>query len=114
MKTPLKTISTADLAETGSRGGLDIAAAAQPTDDAKRLPIYEDDGSSSPVRNTLDNSLNTQVFNFDLNAMKVSTPFKSTQQVDSAPPPFSGPTKQLFAMEQDSLSTIVEESKSYG
>lgn len=44
---PFNVIGTAELAETGSRGGLDVAAAAQPSD-AKQPPfiIFEDDSNS--------------------------------------------------------------------
>lgn len=45
---PFNVIGTAELAETGSRGGLDVAAAAQPSD-AKQPPfiIFEDDSNST-------------------------------------------------------------------
>lgn len=45
MKTPFRTLTAEDLAETGSRGGLDTAATAQPSDGAKRL-IEEESNSS--------------------------------------------------------------------
>lgn len=77
LKTPLKDISTDDLAETGSRGGLEIAAAAQPCDEAKRITIFEDDiDTYAPHQRNinLDDSLNTRTFQFNLNNLQVSTP----------------------------------------
>lgn len=127
MKTmPFKVLSDAELAETGSRGGHDIAAAAQPSDGAKRTEIFEDDSSSSfteagvPLSARfpeLNATCNTQVFNFNLNAMKVSTPqSKQIQQEDG----FSGnddglaaARKQLFSGEEPDkkhMSTILEET----
>lgn len=97
MKTPFKTISHDDLAETGSRGGLDHAAAAQPSDGAKRLPIFEDDSDSydAPCAEYADlNSTNTIAFNAHLNDLKVSTPQKRHQTPAKA------------------LSVIFEETKS--
>lgn len=112
MKTPFKVLNADDLAETGSRGGLDIAAAAQPGDGGA---IFGDDGYG--VQSSLDVSCNTQIFNFDLNAMKVSTPQKVPMSaivemaVEGALPK-EGCKQQLFRAE--TLSTILEETKSYG
>jgi hypothetical protein len=127
MKTPFKDLNAEELAETGSRGGMDVAAAA-PVDSAKRLPIYDDDSSSSfdkfiePV-NFGDLSCNTQMFGFNLNVMQVSTPQNKQEFVvscdgDSA----NAVRKQLFSgapkTEEENydkvLSTILEETKSYG
>lgn len=78
LKTPLKDISADDLAETGSRGGLEVAAAAQPCDEARPIPIYEDE---SNLGNTvagsaaaLDESLNTRIFKFHMSNDNQSTP----------------------------------------
>ncbi|KAB0797214.1 hypothetical protein PPYR_08208 [Photinus pyralis] len=129
---PFKVLSDEDLAETGSRGGHDIAAAAQPGDEAKRIVIFEDESSSSmtemaapPVSrfSDLNATCNTQAFNFNLNAMKVSTP--QAKQVHISPTSsLDAPRKQLFSAEIETgpvklgnrCSTIVEEtsSKSYG
>lgn len=106
-----------DLAETGSRGGHDIAAAAQPGDGAKRLLNYEDDSSSSfdERRNGEgDTSVcNTEVFTFNLNMMKVSTPTKPISDAAEVP---KQTCQQLFTEKcetADKLSTILEETKSY-
>ncbi|RZC42274.1 mitotic checkpoint serine/threonine-protein kinase BUB1 beta [Asbolus verrucosus] len=124
MKTPFKDLNAEELAETGSRGGMDIAAAA-PVDSAKRLPIYDDDSSSSfdkivePV-NFGDLSCNTQMFVFNLNAMKVSTPqSKQGFTVNCDGDTLKNTRKQLFAetlkgeRADKALSVIIEE-KSYG
>lgn len=104
LKTPLKDISTDDLAETGSRGGLEIAAAAQPCDEAKRITIFEDnfDTYTSPRNNEFDESLNTQTFNFHINTMQVSTP--------NVKMPFRDCVE---ARQSTKLTTIREESAGY-
>lgn len=124
MKTPFKDLNADDLAETGSRGGMDVAAA--PTVDSdKRLPIYDDDSGSfdrvTDAVNYGDLSCNTQMFNFNLNAMKVSTPQNKlmafANESDSAA---KIARKQLFSETKNektdtkALSTILEETKSYG
>lgn len=113
MKTPFKVISADDLAETGSRGGLD--AVAQPSDGAKRLPIFEDDDDDDDEEegegDAFNASCNTQMFNFNLNAMKVSTPQKQTVAVGVKE---QQQQQARFGKEEKSLSTILEESKSYG
>lgn len=93
LKTPLKDISADDLAETGSRGGLENAAAAQPCDEAKRISIFEDETNSYILPNSFphNETINTQAFCFNLNNMKASTPNK--------------------ILIKDTLSTIIEESK---
>ncbi|XP_056638959.1 mitotic checkpoint serine/threonine-protein kinase BUB1 beta-like isoform X1 [Diorhabda sublineata] len=101
MKTAFKVLNADDLAETGSRGGMDVAA--QATDSAKPMPQFSDNSSSSTEDNfddcrgqIEDDYVNTDVFNFNLTAMKVSTPQKGNR-------------------ENNALSTILEESKvSYG
>lgn len=118
MKTPIKDLSTDDLAETASRGGLDIAAAAQPCDGAKRIAIFEDDSSSYESRRSIafDPALNTQAFNFNLNAMHVSTPQNNnvTSNVSNIDA-LKSSKKQLFEKEPEKiLSVIYEETKSYG
>ncbi|GJQ82791.1 Bub1 [Trypoxylus dichotomus] len=121
MKTPIKILSDDDLAETGSRGGLDIAAAAQPVDGAI-INLDEDTNSSygdplpyqgmEPQGNF--DVTSTQMFNFNLTAMKVSTPVAerpnalvNNREVESS-------KKQLFNEGNKVLSTIFEETKSYG
>ncbi|KAJ8951176.1 hypothetical protein NQ314_007716, partial [Rhamnusium bicolor] len=47
MKTAFKDLNADELAETGSRGGMDIAATAQATDSAKPMPLFSDNSSSS-------------------------------------------------------------------
>lgn len=117
MKTPFKDLNAEDLAETGSRGGMDVAAAA-PVDSAKRLAVFDDDSSSSydkftePV-NFCDVTCNTQTFGFNLNAMKVSTPQKSDFTLGS----HKETRKQLFIDGDKTdkvLSTIFEETKNSG
>lgn len=114
MKTPIKILSDDDLAETGSRGGLDIAAAAQPADGA--IINLDDDTNSSygdclPYQENFDVT-NTQAFNFNLTAIKVSTPVQErlhagvVNQVND-----ESSKRQLFG-EQQILSTILEETKS--
>lgn len=117
MKTPFKIISHDDLVETGSRGGLDNAAAAQPSDEAKRLAIFEDDSNScEAIPNIPDlNSTNTVMFNFNLNAMKVSTPVGKQEDhrtIDEEN--VKSTRKQLFTDNDRALSTILEETKSSG
>ena len=126
MKTPFKDLNAEELAETGSRGGMDIAAAA-PVDSAKRLPIYDDDSSSSFDKvmepgNFEDLTCNTQMFCFNLNVMKVSTPQNKHQEyVVKNEDSFKKAQKQLFTEtskpEDDKykiLSTILEETKNGG
>lgn len=113
-------LTAEDLAETGSRGGLDVAAAAQPGDGAKRLLNYEDDSNSSydeRHNGDGDTSLcNTEVFTFNLNRMKVSTPTKPTGATAAEVPKET--CQQLFTEKSETankmLSTILEETKSYG
>ncbi|EFA04692.2 mitotic checkpoint serine/threonine-protein kinase BUB1 beta [Tribolium castaneum] len=128
MKTPFKNLNAEELAETGSRGGMDVAAAA-PVDSAKRLPLYDDDSSSSfdnitESVNFNDLTCNTQMFGFNLNVMQVSTPqskqpFGANIEANAA----KLTPKQLFAEQtlkgegdkvEKNLSTIFEETKSYG
>lgn len=77
MKTAFRTLN-ADEVETGSRGGMDGAMAAQPADGAKPMaPIPFSDSSSSSYDDggdmmaPLENTCTTQQFNFNLNAMQV-------------------------------------------
>lgn len=117
MKTPFKVLNADELAETGSRGGLDVAAAAQPGDGAifqnECTMPYEDFGGGM-ASNNLDVSCNTQIFNFDLNAMKVSTPQKPVGTVAEGAVGKEGCKQQLFRVATETLSTILEETKSYG
>lgn len=122
-----RTLTAEDLAETGSRGGLDVAAAAQPGDGAKRLLNYEDDSNSSfdERRNNSGGDAdplfcNSELFAFNLNIDKVSTPTKSIGvigDVGAADVP-KQTCQQLFAEKSETankmLSTILEETKSYG
>ncbi|KAK5646419.1 hypothetical protein RI129_004883 [Pyrocoelia pectoralis] len=126
---PFNILSDEDLAETGSRGGHDIAAAAQPGDEAKRIVIFEDESSSSLTEmaapplsrfSDLNATCNTHAFSFNLNAMQVSTPQPKEVQISNAST-HDAARKQLFCEEVPSaadkrMSTIVEEtsSKSYG
>ncbi|CAH0557013.1 unnamed protein product [Brassicogethes aeneus] len=122
MKTPFKTLSADELAETGSRGGMDIAETAHSDDSAhpmaaqsctlSKVPprppinIFNDDSSSSyeeikfklPVQD-LNNTCTTQTFN--LNCMHVSTPDNKRQHgATSADENQAENTrKQLFAAE---------------
>lgn len=125
MKTAFNVLNADELAETGSRGGMDVAATAQAADSAKPgIPIFSDNSSSSYGDNLADNdqndefdrlTCNTQMFNFNLNAMKVSTPCK--ELINTRPlseEELNNSRKQLFA-KTEILSTILEETKSdYG
>lgn len=126
MKTAFKVLNADELAETGSRGGMDIAVTAQATDSAKPMPVFSDSSSSSfddilsqDRQEELD-CPNTQMFNFNLNAMQVSTPFKKTVLSSHISEEETiAARKQLFTepkfQEKDgALSTILEETKSYG
>ena len=123
MKTPFKALCSEDLAETGSRGGLEFAAAAQPIDSAANLIILDDEDSNSVERNLMCipnvsfskiNSPNTQLFNFNLNAMKVSTPQPSKNKIVELDEEQKSTKRQLFGIHNDGLSTICEETKSSG
>ncbi|XP_017776519.1 PREDICTED: mitotic checkpoint serine/threonine-protein kinase BUB1-like [Nicrophorus vespilloides] len=118
MKTPFKVLTDDDLAETGSRGGLDSAAAAQPVDGAKRLAMFDhDDDSSSglaaapPAISDL-NGTNTTLFN--LNLFYVSTPENKQQNLEANavdPANVSVLKKELFPPD-NKLSVIYEELSS--
>lgn len=120
MKTPIKILSDDDLAETGSRGGLDIAAAAQPVDSA--IINLDDDTNSSygdamPYQGMEQGNYDissTQAFNFNLTSMKVSTPLQDRLSGSTHTADVESSKKQLFHSEQKALSTILEETKSYG
>lgn len=129
MKTAFKDLNAEELAETGSCGGMDIAVTAQAADSAKSMPLFSDNSSSSfdDIKSVnqdnyrdLDVSCNTQMFNFNLNMMRVSTPQNKRSVISSASEDEVGSTrKQLFmepkTQEKDkALSTILEETKSYG
>ncbi|XP_025830575.1 probable inactive serine/threonine-protein kinase bub1 isoform X4 [Agrilus planipennis] len=120
---PFRIISDEELAETGSRGGQDVAAAAQPCDGAKRIPIFEDDSNSPikiignrepPILPDLNASCNTQMFNVNLNAMQVSTPqSKRTEPLkDISEETLKQSKKMLFGPEPEKkhMSTIFEET----
>lgn len=126
--TPIQSLNADDIVETGSRGGMDIAATAQPTECAKRMEIFEDSsasesGSSPVVVPSVTNSettfaCNTQIFNINLNTMNVSTPknLKKEQQepLEDIPMQVNDVRKQLFSEPNYKfLSTIKEETKSY-
>ncbi|CAG9771963.1 unnamed protein product [Ceutorhynchus assimilis] len=123
MKTTFRTLN-ADEVETGSRGGMDGAMAAQPIDGAKPSAVipFSDSSSSSyddpeQMAELLDCS-STQQFNFNLNAMRVSTPQdKTSQPMHSTNDQLESARKALFSKElyqcdKKALSTILEE-KSY-
>ncbi|KAJ8920747.1 hypothetical protein NQ315_004887, partial [Exocentrus adspersus] len=131
MKTAFKDLNAEELAETGSRGGMDIAATAQAADSAKAMPLFSDNSSSSfddlnavnkqDYHQDIDTCCNTQMFNFNLNVMQVSTPQSKRPVINSnCNEEIVGNTrKQLFmepkVQEKDkALSTILEETKSYG
>ncbi|XP_045472782.1 mitotic checkpoint serine/threonine-protein kinase BUB1 beta-like [Harmonia axyridis] len=126
MKTPFKVLSTDDLAETGSRGSTETGNAAQPMDSANIKQIFDEDSNSSfeeikanIVYSDLNNSCNTQMFNFNLNAMKVSTPQAKQHVTQNCFEQVKATKKQLFEEEvetkknDEALSIIYEESKSY-
>lgn len=119
MKTPIKILSDDELAETGSRGGLDIAAAAQPVDGAI-INLDEDTNSSygdaAPYQGMEQGNLDvssTQAFNFNLTAMKVSTPGQDRLNAGVNRGEVDSTKKQLFAQDKV-LSTIFEETKNSG
>lgn len=123
MKTPFKVLCSEDLAETGSRGGLEFAAAAQPIDSAANLIILDDEDSNSVERNVVPipgvsfsnvNSPNTQLFNFNLNAMKVSTPQPSKNKINEQDVEQNSTKRQLFGRHNNGLSIICEETKNSG
>lgn len=68
MKTAFRTLN-ADEVETGSRGGMDGAMAAQPADDARPMPVPFSDSSSSSLGD--ESYCTPQRFSLDLNAMQV-------------------------------------------
>lgn len=124
MKTAFKVLNADELAETGSRGGMDVAVTAQPADSAKPgMPLFSDNSSSSfediahaQDRNEeFDATCNTQMFNFDLNAMKVSTPYEKRSMVTNVTEEELGNSRKQLFTEPKALSTIWEETKSgYG
>ncbi|KAL3282790.1 hypothetical protein HHI36_005955 [Cryptolaemus montrouzieri] len=126
MKTPFKVLNADELAETGSRGSTDTSHAAQPMDSANVKQIFEEDSDSSleemttnVVHSDLNTSCNTQSFNFNLNAMKVSTPQPKLNIPQNCFEQVKNSKKQLFEDETSlapknvGLTTIFEESKSY-
>lgn len=119
MKTAFKVLNADELAETGSRGGMDIAVTAQPADSAKPgMPLFSDNSSSSfedlvgGQNRTEDYDSNTQMFNFNLNAMKVSTPCEQRSMVTHLTEEELGASKKQLFAEPKALSTIWEETKS--
>lgn len=141
MKTPIKTLNTDDLVETGSRGGMDVAMAAQPeADSAKPMPTFSDDSSSSfeDIRNNvvgqqqqqqlfgacapptmdLNDSTSTQTFFFNMNKIYVSTPNNKVTLNNNATSEeeMLNTKKQLFPETDEDkvkLSTILEEETKY-
>ncbi|KAK9872882.1 hypothetical protein WA026_020236 [Henosepilachna vigintioctopunctata] len=123
MKTPFKILNADDLAETGSRGSTDTANAAQPMDSANIKQIFDDSSNSSFEEITanipysdLNASCNTQVFNFNINALKVSTPQPKQNISQNCFEQVKNTKKQLFedtsVKKADGLSIILEESNS--
>lgn len=120
MKTAFKVLNADELAETGSRGGMDVAVTAQPADSAKPgMSLFSDNSSSSfedlvGAQNRSDEyDCNTQMFNFDLNAMKVSsTPYEKRSMVTQLTEEELGASKKQLFAEPKALSTIWEETKS--
>lgn len=127
MKTAFRTLN-ADEVETGSRGGMDGATAAQPVDGARPMePIPFSDGSSSSYDDSdglalapLETTCSTQQFNFNLNAMQVSTPQNKIQNCNevASEQDLQNTRKRLFSENktQDTdkaLSTILEEKSGY-
>ncbi|KAH1013504.1 hypothetical protein HUJ04_002488 [Dendroctonus ponderosae] len=106
MKTAFRTLN-ADEVETGSRGGMDGAMAAQPADDAKPMPVPFSDSSSCSLGD--DSYCSPQQFSFDLNVMQVSTPQTKTL----APKETPQPSTKIDLFKDKSLSTIIEERSSY-
>ncbi|XP_019868054.2 uncharacterized protein LOC109596895 isoform X2 [Aethina tumida] len=135
MKTPFKALTADELAETGSRGGMDVAETAKAADGAHsrrsvapspvvppvNAALFNDDSSSSyenPIQD-LNATCNTQLFN--LNCMHVSTPETKRQQEQgvTTDEEVGSTRKQLFAepyqvrrSEAKALSVIYEDSKS--
>lgn len=116
MKTPFRDLNAEDLAETGSQGSRDVPMAAQPIQSAV---IEIDDDSDSELlfgkncEMLLNNSFNTQQFNFNLAAMKVSTPqpklpgiqnncFQMKRESDAAKP-----TRKLFVFEDNRDEQVI-------
>nr|CAH7764423.1 unnamed protein product [Callosobruchus chinensis] len=119
MKTAFKDLNAEELAETGSRGGMDVAAIAHPTE------------SASQNRNANVDSPTTYTFNFNLNNMMVSTPQNkrpvttggqaeevATGQVKKQL--FAEPAKAVLPLpinktadKEKALSTILEETHPY-
>ncbi|XP_076269939.1 mitotic checkpoint serine/threonine-protein kinase BUB1 beta-like isoform X4 [Rhynchophorus ferrugineus] len=125
MRTAFRVLN-ADEVETGSRGGMDSAMAAQPADGAKPMaPIPFSDSSSSsfedadpPQFNPLESTCSTQQFNFNLNAMQVSTPQNKMQvNHEIINDNVQNTKKRLFTenklQEDKALSTILEEKSGY-
>ncbi|XP_066159064.1 mitotic checkpoint serine/threonine-protein kinase BUB1 [Euwallacea fornicatus] len=120
MKTAFRTLN-ADEVETGSRGGMDGAMAAQPADGARAMaPIPFSDSSSSSYEDVdaeFDTSCTTQQFNFNLNAMKVSTPQNKHYMMNVASEQdLQNSRKALFSdrkLEEKRLSIILEEKSGY-
>nr|XP_023012037.1 mitotic checkpoint serine/threonine-protein kinase BUB1 beta [Leptinotarsa decemlineata] len=126
MKTAFKVLNADELAETGSRGGMDIADTAQANDSAKPMPQFSDNSASSfedlvcQDRTDFEIPCDTYAFNFNLNAMQVSTPQNKRPVLNtiSNEEEFGNTRKQLFTepkiMEKhNALSTILEETKSF-
>ncbi|XP_030766596.1 uncharacterized protein LOC115890493, partial [Sitophilus oryzae] len=121
MRTAFRVLN-ADEVETGSRGGMDGAMAAQPADGARpmvHLPFSDSSSSSCddndvPGFNPLELSCTTQQFNFNLNAMQVSTPQNKIHISEvSNEQDLHSTKKRLFGdnklHEDKALSTILEE-----
>ncbi|XP_030753642.1 mitotic checkpoint serine/threonine-protein kinase BUB1 beta-like [Sitophilus oryzae] len=121
MRTAFRVLN-ADEVETGSRGGMDGAMAAQPADGARpmvHLPFSDSSSSSCddndvPGFNPLELSCTTQQFNFNLNAMQVSTPQNKIHISEvSNEQDLHSTKKRLFSdnklHEDKALSTILEE-----
>ncbi|XP_050309277.1 mitotic checkpoint serine/threonine-protein kinase BUB1 beta-like [Anthonomus grandis grandis] len=120
MKTAFRTLN-ADEVETGSRGGMDNAMAAQPALMAA-IPFSDNSSSSASdleeMDNALETSCTTQQFNFNLNEMKVSTPQSKSQPVnESNMQELQNARKMLFSetkCQNKILSTIIEEKSGFG
>ncbi|KAL1490895.1 hypothetical protein ABEB36_011572 [Hypothenemus hampei] len=123
MKTAFRTLN-ADEVETGSRGGMDVATAAQPADGARPMTVAPfSDSSSSSCHDDMDDGavgfdescLDTQQFHFNLNVMKVSTPQNKGQAtaVVKEEEKLMNTKKALFSENNKGLSTIFEEKSGY-
>lgn len=110
MKTAFKSLNADELAETGSRGGMDVAVTAQATDSAKRVSLFCDNSS-------MDDTVNTNAF-FSLNTMQASTPQKMVSVSDQNMIPVRDQNmipvrdQKMIPVRDHKILSIIEEEKS--